>query len=63
MRKFDSMVLLYGFKHNNAYKCNYSKFTKEYGIIICLHIDDVLIIGTNMHGIDETKNIYILSLK
>ena len=30
------------------------KFTKKYGVIICLYVDDMLIIGTNMLGILET---------
>ena len=44
-----------GFKHNNADKCIYSKFTKEYGVIICLYVDDLLIFGTNIIRINETK--------
>ena len=53
--KFDSVILEYGFEHNSADKCVYSKFTSEYGVIICLYVDDMLIIGTNMTGINETK--------
>ena len=46
--KFDSVILSYGFKHNNADKCIYSKFTNDFGVIICLYVDDLLIFGTNM---------------
>ncbi|CAL1369869.1 unnamed protein product [Linum trigynum] len=53
--KFDSVVLAHGFSHNSADKCIYSKCTKEYMVIICLYVDDMLIIGTNMKGINETK--------
>jgi hypothetical protein len=53
--KFDSVILSHGFKHNNADKCIYSKFTDCYGVIICLYVDDMLIFGTNMEGISETK--------
>jgi hypothetical protein len=53
--KFDSVILSHGFKHNNADKCIYSKFTDCYGVIICLYVDDMLIFGTNMEGIFETK--------
>jgi hypothetical protein len=53
--KFDSVILLNGFKHNEANKCIYSKFTKDYGVIVCLYVDDMLIFGTNMKGVCETK--------
>jgi hypothetical protein len=44
--KFDYVILSHGFKHNNANKCIYSKFTDCYGVIICLYVDDMLIFGT-----------------
>ena len=50
------MILEYGFTHNSADKCIYSKFTDSFGVIICLYVDDMLIISTNMHGINDTKN-------
>ena len=53
--KFDSVILEYGFQHNIADKCIYSKFTENYGVIICLYVDDMLIIGTNMDGVQDTK--------
>ena len=53
--KFDSVVLSNGFSHNSADKCIYSKFTKDYGVIICFYVDDMLIIGTNLEGIRITK--------
>ena len=49
------MILSHGFKHNNANKCIYSKFTNDFGVIICLYVDDMLIFGTNMHGVSDTK--------
>ena len=39
----------------------YFKFTKEYGVIVCLYVDDMLIFGTNMKGVYETKK-YISSI-
>ena len=48
-------ILANGFIPNGADKCIYSKFTKDYGVIIYLYMDDMLIIGTNMLGILETK--------
>jgi hypothetical protein len=41
--KFDTVILANGFKHNGANKCVYSKFTSEYGVIVCLYVDDMLI--------------------
>ena len=54
--KFDSVILEYGFVHNSADKCVYSKFTEHFGVIICIYVDDMLIIGTNMHGVNDTKS-------
>lgn len=31
-------------------------FTDDYGVIICLYVDDMLIIGTNIEGVNDTKN-------
>ena len=53
--KFDNAILSHGFKHNNADKCIYSKFTNSFGVIICLYVDDLLIFGTNMQGVNDTK--------
>nr|GEX54661.1 retrotransposon protein, putative, Ty1-copia subclass [Tanacetum cinerariifolium] len=53
--KFDKSLLSNGFTHNSSDRCIYSKFTKDYGVILCLYIDDILIVGTNMKGINETK--------
>ena len=52
--KFDSIILSHGFHHNSADKCIYSN-SKDYGVIICLYVDDMLIVSTNMQGINETK--------
>jgi hypothetical protein len=59
--KFDTVILSNGFKHNRADKCIYSKFTKDYGVIVCLYVDDMLIFGTNMKGVYETKK-YLTSM-
>ena len=53
--KVDFVILSNGFRHNNADKCIYSKFTDEYSVVICLYVDDLLIFGTNMKAISETK--------
>jgi hypothetical protein len=59
--KFDKAILLNGFHHNSVDKCMYSKFTKDFGVIICLYVDDMLIFSTNIIGIVETKR-YLTSI-
>lgn len=59
--KFDSSILAFGFTHNSADRCIYSKFTNEYSVIVCLYVDDMLIIGTDMIGILDTKK-YLASI-
>ena len=59
--RFDSAILSDGFVHNSSEKCMYSKFTKEYGVIVCLYVDNMLIFGTNIKGACETKK-YLSSL-
>ena len=59
--KFYSTILLDGFVHNSSDKYMYSKFTKEYGVIVCLYVDDMLIFDTNMKSVCETKK-YISSM-
>ena len=59
-KKFDSVALSYGFQHNSANRCIYTKFSDQCGVIICRYIDDMLIISTSKKGVDETKK-YIFS--
>nr|GFA32160.1 zinc finger, CCHC-type [Tanacetum cinerariifolium] len=42
-------------------RCIYSKFTKDYVILICLYVDDILIVGTNME--EEANTPYESSCK
>lgn len=43
-------------KHKYGGKCVYSRFIIEYGVIVSqYHVDDLLLFGTNMKGIKETK--------
>jgi hypothetical protein len=46
---------LNGFHHNGADKCMYFKFSKDFGVIIYLYVDDMLIFSTDMIRIVETK--------
>ena len=56
------MILEYGFKYNGVDRCIYSKFTENFGVIICLYVDDMLIIGTNMDGVNDTKGLSFLNI-
>lgn len=50
------MILSHGFSPNGANICIYSNFTEDAGVIICLYVDDMLIFGTNMQGMNETNS-------
>jgi len=52
--KFDKVILLNGFHYNGVDKCMYSKFTKDFGVIVCFYVDDMLIFS---------KGISLLNLK
>nr|GEU62440.1 zinc finger, CCHC-type [Tanacetum cinerariifolium] len=55
-QKFDDVVLSSGFHLNQSNKCVYSKFDdSDKGVIICLHVDDMLIFGTDQNQVDKTK--------
>ena len=45
-----------GYKSNECDKCIYSKSWNNLHVIISLYVDDMLIFGSNMHVINETKN-------
>jgi hypothetical protein len=52
---FDYVILEYSFKHKSADKCIYCKFTNDFGVIIYLYVDDILIISTNINDVNDTK--------
>ncbi|CAM8940498.1 unnamed protein product [Rhodiola kirilowii] len=57
-QKFDEVVLFDGFILNKSNKCVYSKFDNSgNGVIICLYVDDMLIFGTNLECINQTKDV------
>nr|GEU36511.1 zinc finger, CCHC-type [Tanacetum cinerariifolium] len=61
-QKFNEVVLSNGYLPNQANKCVYSKFDESgKEVIICLHVDDMLIFGTNQVQVDLTKE--FLSLR
>ena len=56
--KFDSVMMTNGFKINECYKCVYVKNTERGFVIICLYVDDMLIMGSNNEVIKTTKKMF-----
>ena len=55
--KFDSSLVQNGFVVNLSDSCVYSKFIGSNCVLICLYVDDMLIFGTNLHVVKETKKL------
>ena len=53
--KFDSVMIKDGFTINECDKCVYTKTVGDACIIVCLYVDDMLILGTNIEIIKSTK--------
>lgn len=53
--KFDSKIMSNDFNHNSVDKCLYTKINDSMITLICLYVDDMLIISNNVDGIKETK--------
>lgn len=53
--KFDNTLLSNGFRINECDKCVYVKQYKHACVIICLYVDDMLIMGNNLDVINQTK--------
>ena len=54
-QKFDSVMLANDFKINECDKCVYVKDTENGYVILCLYVDDMLIIGSNDKMVKSTK--------
>ncbi|CAH9115649.1 unnamed protein product [Cuscuta europaea] len=54
--KFDHAMLINGFKINESDKCVYVKSTVDGYVILCLYVDDILIMGSNNQMINSTKS-------
>ncbi|PKI59003.1 hypothetical protein CRG98_020571 [Punica granatum] len=54
--KFDNAMISKGFKINECDKCVYIKETENGYIILCLYVDDILIVGSDDSMIKSTKN-------
>jgi len=48
-------VVSFGFSSNESDKCIYSKFEHGKGVIIYLHVDDMIIFRTNLKKVEKTK--------
>ncbi|KAG8498825.1 hypothetical protein CXB51_005252 [Gossypium anomalum] len=59
--KFDNIMMTNGFKINECDKCVYVKTTDIRYIILCLYVDDILIVGSNNEMVKRTK--YMLNLR
>ena len=53
--KFDSVMIKDGFTINECDKCVFTKTVGNACIIVCLYVDDMLILGTNIEIIKSTK--------
>ena len=54
--KFDNVMLSHGFKINECDKCVYVKDDEHGYVIVCLYIDDMLIVGSDDKMITSTNN-------
>ena len=54
--KFDNTMITNGFRINECDKCVYIKDTKNGYVILCLYVDDILIVGSDDKMIKSTKN-------
>jgi hypothetical protein len=53
--KFDNAMLSNGFKINECDKCVYFKYIQNGYVIVCLYVDDMLIMGSNLEIVKTTK--------
>ncbi|KAL2227745.1 UNVERIFIED_CONTAM: Retrovirus-related Pol polyprotein from transposon TNT 1-94 [Sesamum indicum] len=56
--KFDKTILAFGFTVNENDKCIYCKVKGDKLIILCLYVDDILLIGSCLDIIIETKSFF-----
>ena len=54
--KFDNVMMSHAFKINECDKCVYVKDTEHGYVIVCLYVDDKLIVDSNDEMITSTKN-------
>lgn len=56
-------MLSNGFVINDAYKCMFHQFVDGSGVIICLYVDDALILGTDIENIKDCKRFIYSAFK
>ena len=54
--KFDNVMMSHGFNINECDKCVYVKDTKLGYVIVCLYVDDMIIVGSDDKMMASTKN-------
>ncbi|XP_071913959.1 uncharacterized protein [Coffea arabica] len=54
--KFDNVMITNGYKINVCDKCVYTKETEHGYVILCLYVDDILIVGSNDKMVKSTKD-------
>jgi hypothetical protein len=54
--KFDRTLTYFGFVVNEADKCVYYRYGGGEGVILCLYVDHILILGTSLDVIKEIKD-------
>jgi len=52
-----TVIIQHDFDVNNSDLCVHSKLIRLDSVIICLYVDDILILGTNVHVVNETKKL------
>ena len=55
--KFNNVMMSNGFKINECDKCVYVNGTKNGYVIVCLYVDDMLIVGSDEKMIKSTKDL------
>ena len=55
--RFDNVMMSHGFKINECDKCVYVKDMELGYVVVCLYVDDMLIVGSDDKMIASTKNI------
>ena len=53
--KFDHVLVTNGYSINDVDKCIYSKYEDNTCVVISLYVDDMLIFGTSLEVVCETK--------
>ena len=56
--KFDSVMMTNEFKINECDKCVYVKNIERGFVVICLYVDDILIMVSNNEVIKSTKEMF-----